>query len=133
MRIVLAAAVAALLALAPSARADDRGWTATDTALEASFVLSMAADWSQTMAIARARPVQVDASTVVVTEETNPFLGRRPSPARVTGWFAGLTALHVAVAPLLPRPWRTVFQVVPTVVELGYVGHNLGIGIGFSL
>jgi hypothetical protein len=116
----LAAAVL-LLAAAPALPAEP--WTSTDLALEAAFGAALLADWLQTRQI----PRTPDAPGGL--EETNPILGRRPSAGRVNGYFAAAGAAHLAIAALLPRPWRSVWQTTTLGLECLTVRSNLALGL----
>ena len=112
-----AVATAGLLALhAPAARADK--WTKTDTAVEAACAGLLIADWGQTL----------DRRY----EESNPILGKRPTEAAVTGYFLGVITLHLAIARVLPRPWRTLFQGTTIGVEGHSIYANWRLGAHFS-
>jgi hypothetical protein len=112
-------ALALALTLASSSASEDRRrWTATDTALEASLVLVLTVDWMQTRTDVAPR-----------CWELNPLLGRCPSPFAVDIYFAGLVVLHVAVAILLPHPWRTLWQVLLLLKETITITRNHVLGI----
>jgi hypothetical protein len=113
---------AALLLSATAARPHDP-WTPYELTLEAAFATALVADWLQTRQI----PRTPDAPGGL--EESNPLLGRRPSAARVNAYFALAGAGHLAVAALLPRPWRTAWQVAGLGVECFAVRSNLGVGL----
>ena len=118
-------AIAALLLAAPAAaqddpaQADDRRWSALDLTLESACVVTLAIDWLQT------RPMN--------DEELNPLLGRHPSRTAVDVYFAGSALGHLAIAALLPRPWRTIWQATVVGMEIGVVSRNYfaGIKLGF--
>lgn len=100
---------------------DTKRWTGADTAWEAAFAASMLADWIQTQRIAQ------------LGRETNPILGRSPSPLGSAAYFAGLTAAHALAAYALPKPWRRILQVGGLAVEAPVIAHNLSRGYGFKL
>jgi len=113
----------ALLVMVNAARADSK-WTANDTALQLTYTTLHVMDWTQTLHIAR-NPEKY--------YETNSHLGRHPSEGRVNSYFAGGLVLNTAVAYVLPKPWRTMWQVGFIVDRYAYVQHNRRIGIGISL
>ncbi len=119
--------VALVLGSATTALAADdaRSWTTTDTVLEASFVAMELADYSLTMNILRRRAEGYS--------ETNLLLGHHPSVARVTLVGGALLVLHGATSYLLPRPYRTWWQLLTLSVAGGAVAHNLAIGLRFDV
>ena len=106
-------------------------WTTADTAWQASAMALMAADWGQTRYISK-HPEYY---------ETNPILGRHPSTGRVNLYFLGVMIVHPVVSYLLPAKAqvfgfdinpRRIWQAGTIIVELGCVGNNARLGIGFS-
>lgn len=81
------------------------------------------ADWGQTLDIAD-HPERF--------YERNPVLGRHPSRGEVNRWFLGTALLHPVVSYVLPKPYREVWQYVTIGVEVGCVGSNARIGVGFG-
>jgi len=63
--------------------------------------------------------------------ETNPILGRCPSRTAVYGYFIGVSAATWLIARALPPTERKFFLGVVGVVEVGYVSHNLSMGLRF--
>jgi hypothetical protein len=116
-----AAAVAAALAVAAPARADE--WTRTDTVLELGLVALSVTDFGQTSWFLSNRPHAY---------ETNPLLGRHPSRARVATFGALGLASHLAVARLLPQPYRRLWQLAGIGVEVDAVTSN-AMTFGFHL
>ncbi len=109
-------AIAALVAAggAPADARDARRWTAGDTALELTYLAVQTVDWMQTRHFLR------EGST-----EANPILGERPTRGTLVAYnFAAMT-LHAAVAYVLPRPWRTVWQCVWIGAEAWTIGGNV--------
>lgn len=105
--------------LVPSAAtADD--WTRADTAREITYQLIAAADWAQTRSIAKPNSG---------FDETNPFLGAKPSAAHVNKWFAAGAVAHAAVSYALPADWRRWWQWASISFEGGYVAHNARLGV----
>lgn len=121
---MLSLVAAMLLATAPPTEPEGWRWTARDLALQATFALTMAVDWRQTLAIARGP--RFEGYTL---EESNPILGPRPSASRVTAYFAATTALHAGLALALPHPWRTWWQLVGLGVETHAIGRNVANGV----
>lgn len=120
-----ALAAVAMLLVAPVAGALET-WTVGDTALEAAFGAVLLVDWMQTRQIASTR------GEPGAVEEMNPILGRRPTAARVNGYFVAAGAGHVAVAFLLPRPWRTVWQATWVTLEGLSIRNNAALGLSLS-
>ncbi|HTT70588.1 MAG TPA: hypothetical protein VMG32_05150 [Anaeromyxobacteraceae bacterium] len=116
------------LAAAGSASAHD-AWTPADTALEAAAATLQVLDWSQSLYLAHGGPIAHGHDG----EESNPLLGSRPSYAKVNAYFAGTFAAHLAIAYLLPRPYRALWQVLWFGVEGDAVVHNMNIGCRFAL
>ncbi len=97
---------------------DARRWSTLDLALESGCVLTLGLDWLQTRS--------------PNDEELNPLLGRHPSRTKVDVYFAGSALAHVAIAAVLPRPWRTVWQAAVMGMEIGVVNRNYFAGIKFG-
>ena len=112
----------ALLLAAPAASALEP-WTSYDTALEVAFAGALVADWLQTRQIART------ADGPGGLEESNPLLGRRPSGPHLGGYFAAAAVGHLAVAAVLPRPWRTVWQATWIGLEGLSIRKNASLGL----
>ena len=98
-------------------------WTREDTYRQAAFTVLDVIDYSQTMNIAR-EPDKY--------KERNPFLGKHPSEAWVTGWFIGTYAVNTAIAMALPPEYRKWFQYISIGAEAGCVASNISIGLGFG-
>lgn len=92
--------------------------------LEVAYQVAAAADWMQTITIAR---------NPDTWHETNPILGQHPSAAQVNAYFVACGLLHVAITKALPADYAAVWQFVTISVEAGFVTHNRSLGIGFSL
>lgn len=107
-----------------------RAWSSGDVALEMLFVVGIVADWNQTRHTIAAHR-KVPGKPGYHYDEINPLLGRSPSRRQVDTYFLGATVAHVAVAHLLPGRWRTSWQLLGLGVEVGVVGRNLSMGIGF--
>jgi hypothetical protein len=106
------------------ASADESGWTRQDTYRHAALTMVMAVDYLQTVEISR-NPDHY--------YERNPILGRHPSVAEVSAYFALSYVVVTAVAYAMPDDWRPWFQYAVIGVESAAVGNNLylGIGLGF--
>jgi hypothetical protein len=126
-----------LMILARPARADSpspqsspaRGegkstWTTMDTSLEVVYGAFHVMDWSQTLHFVR-NPERY--------YERNNILGRYPSEGRVNSYFALTLAGHAAVAYVLPKPWRTIWQSIWIGIEANQVNRNRELGVGISL
>ena len=109
---------------APAHSSEKADWTWTDTGLQVTYLTLHTMDWTQTLHIAR-NPDKY--------YEMNQTLGRHPSEGRVNSYFAATALLNTGAAWLLPKPWRTMWQVGFIVDRYAYVQHNRRIGIGISL
>ena len=111
------------LLLAGQARADE--WTSKDTAWEATYLVVLAADWSQTLYIA-SHPEkfhEVDAAR---------FIGLHPSRWDVNTYFLLSGLVHVVTVKLLPQPYRRYFQYISIGYEANTIYKNYQVGIGFA-
>lgn len=116
---------------AGEASAGSRSWSSADVALQAAFVVAMAADWNQTRNTIAAQR-EIPGRPGWHYYERNPILGRAPSRTKVDAYFLCTTAAHLSIAHLIPHGrWRTAWQLVGIGVEVGTVGRNLKMGIGF--
>lgn len=113
------ASLAIVLALSSPCHALDE-WTSDDTAWEVTYATLHIIDWGQTRHIAK---------NPELFHENNPILGKHPSVGKVNTFLALTLAGHVAVARLLPKKARRVWQVVWIGVEASCVAHNASIGI----
>jgi len=104
-------------------------WTAADSALEAAGATLQLLDWSQSLYLAHGGPIAHGHEG----QESNPVLGSHPSYAEVNAYFAATLAGHLAIAYVLPRPWRTLWQVLLIGVEGDSVVHNMNIGARVAL
>jgi len=90
-------------------------WSATDTAMEITYLSLHLADWAQTRDTRFA--------------EANPILGPDPSLAKINTYFALTAVGHVAISALLPKCYRHLWQ-VPWIVAESIVGaNNRSIGV----
>lgn len=114
------AAFAAAALLANSAFASDR-WTALDTAAEAVFATAVAVDYAQTR---WNLDTDVNGDGRRDGHEQNPLLGRHPSRATLGVWCLASVAAHATISYMLPREWRTAWNMVTITVEVTNVGLN---------
>lgn len=121
---MVAPALALIAALTLGSPDDPHRWTAADTALQATFIVLTTVDWMQTHEALRYHPT-------IVYEEQNPFLGKFPSNRRINVMIGGSIAGHTIVAYLLPKPYRTLWQLTFIAVEGGtiYANHQAGIRV----
>ena len=98
-------------------QADD--WTSKDTAYQAAFLTLHAADYLQTKEIIRNPKFY----------ERNLILGRDPSHNQVDAYFLGTALAHTAIACILPKRYRRVWQCIFIGLEAGCVAHNLNAGV----
>jgi len=110
--------LALLLFFPLSVMADD--WTREDTARELTYLALHVVDWGQTRNISK-NPDRF--------YEINPILGEHPSIKRVDSYMTFSILVHVGVAYILPREWRTAFQYASLGEKVGFVIHNNRIGI----
>lgn len=62
--------------------------------------------------------------------EINPILGgSHPSRDQVHAYMLGSGLAHVAIAYLLPKPYREIFQSGTLMIKIGIVKHNYDIGL----
>jgi hypothetical protein len=87
-------------------------WTKRDSALELAFVTTTAIDWHQTMSITAG------------CLETNPMIGTCGDVVPPSVYFPIVIVLHAAVAAVLPRPWREIFQSFTIGVEANTIYTN---------
>ena len=119
--------VVLLLTLPAIASASDRSkWTWEDTALQAIYSGMIAADYAQTLHIAR-DPVHY------YEDESERFIGKHPSKRDVNAHFATALLGHAAISYLLPKPYRTIWQSVYIICEYNIIQENRNIGLGISL
>ncbi len=114
------ALITALL-LPAGARATDP-WSRTDMALQLAFTGITVIDCLQTHTIAQDPR----------WEETNRFLGRHPSHAKVNAYCGAALVATAAAAILLRQPYRRMWQVILIGIESEAVYHNHEIGVGLS-
>ena len=99
-------------------------WTWADSSLMAAFLITRAADWSQTRRIDDTPDLQ----------ESNPIMGDHPSDGRVDSFFTWTTAATVGLSLILPPEWRRSmlagFSLANTVVVAN--NHRLGLRVGFK-
>lgn len=110
-----------LMVLSASCFADE--WTDGDTKREAVFLVVNTIDWGQTLNIAR-HPNQF--------YETNTHLGLHPSVAQVNKHFAIKMLENLAIAYVLPKSIRPLFQAGSIGYELNYVERNFSLHIGIQ-
>ncbi len=112
---IIAAAAAVLLMAAGAQAAPNEKWTKTDIVLEAAFLGTLGADWSQTLHISRNPGYH---------EESNPILGEHPNQNRINLYFAACAAGHVWIADELSGWKRTAWQAFWTAAEIWTVQYN---------
>lgn len=107
-----------LLSFTPAQAFDQ--WTKTDTTFQIAYTTLHVMDWGQTLDISK---------NTEKWHETNPILGRHPSCEKVNYYFATTLIGHTAIAYILPKDYRRIWQMVWIGIEAGYVIHNASIGI----
>jgi len=108
-----------LICLIPTLLFAENTWTKKDTAYQATFLILQTVDWLQTKEIAR-NPRYY---------EQNPILGKYPSQNAVDFYFLSTAIAHSAVAYLLPKEYRRVWQCVFIGISAHCVARNYHIGI----
>ncbi len=114
-------ATLALILTATNVNAEPDSWRVRDTALEATAVTLLVADFLQTRQIVRdgldgSGPGEAN----VMIRATNPEF-----------YFGVATLGHVVVARLLPHGWREAWQGVTIGAEINAISVNLDAGYGF--
>ena len=107
----------------PTRGEDVNTWTTLDTTLQATYTGLLIMDWKQTQYIARHPDAYWETATA---------LSRHPSISSVSTYFAAQWLVHTAVAYLLKKPYRTIWQCVFLGIEYDAVGHNYAAGIRVS-
>jgi hypothetical protein len=100
------------------AHADE--WTAMDTAFQAAFLSVLYVDYRQTMQMQ---------TPEVSWKEYNSFLGDHPTKRDIGQYFAACAVLHTGIALMLPKPYRTVWQVVWFGAEYSMTRTNYRAGL----
>ena len=95
-------------------------WTQEDTKYQTAFIMTALVDWGQTLYIS---------SNPDEYEENNMILGSHPSRDKVNMYFPIAIGLHTAVAVVLPKDYRRVWQLIWIGIETGMIVHNASIGI----
>jgi len=98
-------------------------WGQNDSQRQWLYLTAHGLDWLQTRYIANHNEAYY---------ETNPILGREPSQEKVDIYFLSTALLHSWLAYSLRPQYRKWFQYSTIVMETGYVGHNINLGIGFD-
>ena len=98
-------------------------WSGANTALELTFATEVVVDAMQTR-------YALDNTKFV---ETNPILGKHPSPAKIYGLSAAGIVGHAAIAYILPKGFREMWQIVFLVPEAVNVAGNYTLIGGLKL
>jgi hypothetical protein len=112
-----------LIALLASPPRDVRRWTPADTTLELGLVALTAYDVLNTRAALKAG----------IYVERNPLDGVRPTLSRLLVVSAVELGAHAAIAYVLPKPWRRLWQYVGICVEAGNLVDNWAVGGSFAV
>ena len=127
---LLIIATAIILLASTQVQADE--WTRNDTYWQVAVTALIIGDWGQTRYIAQ-NPDRY--------QEYNPILGSHPSTGSVDLYFATSIVAHAAIAYFLPSKVkvfgtdinpRRIWQLATIGLEIGCVGNNARLGIGFS-
>jgi hypothetical protein len=98
-------------------------WNEDDSYRQWMYLTAHTMDWLQTRYIATHSDIYY---------ESNPVLGREPKQETVDAYFFSTAVLHSWIAYSLHPRYRKWFQYSTIVMETGYVGHNISLGIGFQ-
>lgn len=126
--VILLILVLILLVFTKSARAKEEDkWTGADTAIQTAFIALTFIDWKQT------REFTGNPHKYPDMYETNPILGPHPSARKVNTIMATSIAAHTAIAFILPKPSRTIWQSIWIAIEVHcvYSNYQTGISIRF--
>lgn len=128
MKTMLALALAA--ALATDAHADlpfqPDDWTATDTHRQVAITAIHVLDAMQTAQI------QNHDDIVEANPLTRAVLGENPGTAATWGYFAGVIVADYAIAAVLPKKYRRVYQYIDIAFNGATVANNLRLGLKFK-
>jgi len=119
----LSRSLAALMLIMSSTQLIATTWDKNDSQRQWMYLTAHSLDWLQTRYIANHSDAYY---------ETNPLLGREPSQGKVDAYFFTTGLLHSWIAYNLRPRYRKWFQYSTLVMETGYVGHNVSLGIGFD-
>lgn len=128
--LVIALAIVVLLVSTGYSAEENRKWTSLDTGLQVTYTFLHITDWSQTLHASRRRSYR---NQPLCYRETNPVLGDNPSTGRINSYFASTLLLHSAIAYILPKPYRTIWQSFWIGAEYSAVQQNREYGLGVSL
>lgn len=100
---------------------EDCRWNAVDYTLQSGFLMLTTADWVFT-----SKGIDRYGSNWY---ERNPILGVHPSQSKVGAYFVLTMSSHTAIAMLIPKPWRTVWQSVWVGVEIQTLATGWSVNI----
>jgi hypothetical protein len=115
--------VALLVCMSGTAMADK--WSKLDITLEGTFTTLMIVDYMQTVEIIRA-PIDEN------RRESNPIMGRHGERVPPEAYFPVMLLGHMAIAHVLPSPYRKIWQGVGIAVQVDAVKANWQAGYTFS-
>jgi hypothetical protein len=113
MRVIIS-----LLLLTSTAYADE--WTPTDSKVQLATTVSLAVDYAQTIRI-------TDDGL-----ESNPIMGTHGQHVTPHVYFPLVIAGQLALARVLPQPWRRLSQLLVIGVETRAISKNWGAGYTFE-
>jgi len=126
--------ILALLCFCAPVHAEE--WTKLDTSLQVVYTVAHCLDWAQTRQISRHYGQMTGyqqhndgRTTFAVNQESNGILGPHPSRDTVDLYFASTLVAHTAIAYILPKPYRNIWQAVWIGVEVETVRHNYSVGV----
>jgi hypothetical protein len=102
--------------------------TVEDYILQTGFIGLMIADWKQTNWIVD-HPIIYHDDFYTTHEEWNPILGKHPSKKKIATYFSTCIVLHSGISYLLPKPYRTFFQLSGIAIELRVTTDNYYSGV----
>lgn len=114
----------ALVLLGLSGCAGNREWTKFNTVAQTTYTALHVVDWMQTRQIAK--------NPDKYTEGVNPILGEHPSVGRVDAWFVAAGLANFGISYALPHPYREMWQVGSSGVEIQMFMMNKAAGIAIK-
>ncbi len=108
----------------PATGEDKKSWTGGDTALQAAFLTALAIDRGQTVELRDRHLEEIGWA--------RSFIGAHPSSGQVNRYFATCALAHTAIAYVLHKPYRTIWQSFWIGVEVDTI-HSNSVNMGISV
>lgn len=109
-----------LISLSTPVYAFDK-WDKEDIILQSIFTLETLIDWKQTKVF-----------TKKGIRESNPFLGEYPSQKKIDSLIGASILLHAGISHILPKKYRTYWQLIWIGIEGQAIHHNYRTGVKFT-